>query len=315
MTISHSKTKRSPTRNLALSLLFSAAFSLGCGDSSNTASVQISIGAEDTIPDGLSSGGGDENIVDGYNIVFDNYILSIGNITLAKNGGDSIADDTVMVIDLTRVPANGRSLTTLEGIPSGRWDLFGYELPAPSTNAINDISVSTADFDRMVTQGLSYLIRGRIVDDGGTPNNTADDGAVFDRAFEIASDEEARFSQCQIEDAQGAGLDVPRAGTTAELTIHGDHIFFSAFPDGAESIMRRAAWLTQIADIDNDNQLTRVDFEAATDLGTIFPASDYSLSGSPISPLHNAWDFIEGQLLTQGHFFGEGECEFGRAAE
>ena len=36
----------------------------------------------------------------------------------------------------------------------------------------------------------------------------------------------------------------------------------------------------------------------------------YQLGGSPITPLDTMWAYVIGQLETQGHFQGEGECPF-----
>jgi hypothetical protein len=74
--------------------------------------------------------------------------------------------------------------------------------------------------------------------------------------------------------------------------------------------MRLAQWLWDIED-DGDGVLTQADFEAATNVEELFPAPTYTLTGGPIEPIENAWDFVRAQLGTQGHIRGEGECEWG----
>ena len=98
--------------------------------------------------------------------------------------------------------------------------------------------------------------------------------------------------------------------SSAEVTIHGDHIFFNGFPEEEGTVRRLAQWMADIEDINDDDVLTQVDFEAATDLGALFPASEYELTGGPLE-ITTAWDFVRAQLGTQGHFQGEGECDWG----
>jgi hypothetical protein len=94
--------------------------------------------------------------------------------------------------------------------------------------------------------------------------------------------------------------------------MHGDHMFFNGFPEEEGNVMRQAEWLWEVEDIDDDGLLTKTDFEAATDIGALFPSppqGNYELTGGPL-PISNAWDFIRAQLGTQGHIFGEGECQW-----
>jgi hypothetical protein len=90
-------------------------------------------------------------------------------------------------------------------------------------------------------------------------------------------------------------------------------MFFNGFPEDEGNVVRQAGWLWSVEDVDQDGVLTRVDFEAATDIGSLFPSppsGNYELTGGPL-PIQSAWDFIRAQLGTQGHIFGEGECEWG----
>ena len=77
------------------------------------------------------------------------------------------------------------------------------------------------------------------------------------------------------------------------------------------SVVRLAQWMWDVEDVDSDG-LTKADFEAATDVESLFPSPPngaYELTGAPIDAINNAWDFIRAQLATQGHILGEGECE------
>jgi len=100
---------------------------------------------------------------------------------------------------------------------------------------------------------------------------------------------------------------VVTSGTTtnASVTIHGDHLWFGAFPSGDELVERRAQWLAN-CDLDQDGTVTEAEL-MGTDAAAVFPAPEYNLSGAPV-PILDAWDFVAAQVRTQGHLNGEGEC-------
>src|SRR5262249_34946935 len=103
------------------------------------------------------------------------------------------------------------------------------------------------------------------------------------------------------------GFAVSRGGTSNHnFTIHGDHWFFNAFPEGAEIVTRRAQWIAD-ADLDRDGETTIEELQNVR-AADAFPSAQYSLSGSPI-PIETAYDFLIAQSHTIGHFDGEGECE------
>ena len=295
------------------SKLLLSALALGvyaCGNGSGgDGNLQVLIGAEETIPDGLQSGDGDENILDGFNVDFDDYIVSIGNVEMSMGGKKTQTDDTVIVVDLTSLPTAGLTLVDFVGIPTGQYDEFGFETPMPTLESTLDDSVDPNDFEAMVDNEWSYLIRGVLTDDGGTPGDNSDDGQVVNRRFEIGATVPTVYSFCGVDDAQMLGVSVS-VESSAEVTIHGDHIFFNGFPEEEGTVRRLAQWMADIEDINDDDVLTQVDFEAATDLGSLFPSSEYELTGGPLE-VTTAWDFVRAQLGTQGHFQGEGECDWG----
>lgn len=279
---------------------------LGCGGAGGgNGNLQILLGAEETIREGLQSGDGDEHLLDGFNVEFDNYIVSVGNVEMSMGGARTQADDTVIVVDLTNLPTAGLTLIDFTGIPTGQYDEFGYETPAPTLDAL-DQGVGAVDFQAMVDNGWSYLIRGVLRDDGGTPGDESDDGQLVEQRFEIGADVPGVYTFCGAEEAQVLGVSVS-TNSSAELTIHGDHIFFNGFPEEEGTTRRLGQWMADVDDTNDDGVLTRVDFEAATDLGSLFPSSQYELTGGPLL-ITSAWDFVRAQLGTQGHIQGEGEC-------
>jgi len=163
--------------------------------------------------------------------------------------------------------------------------------------------VSQEDIDAMVENGWSYIIEGTLTQES--------DGATID--FLIEADVPAVYTDCSLED-QEPGVNV-HASSDAEITIHVDHVFFNGFPEDEGNVQRLAAWMWTVGqEQDTDGTITREDFEAATNTEELFPsppAGPYELTGSPVLPIDNAWDFVRAQLGTQGHIFGEGECEWG----
>jgi hypothetical protein len=281
--------------SLAILTAFGAA---GCGsESTPTGSLVVSIQAEDTITGGLAAGMGDEDIVDGWSVSFDDYIVAIGHVRLAPMaGGTPIEVHEELVVDLTTVPGTGRQLASLPSIAEGRYS-FEYETPVASADATRDASVSQADHDRMVAEGCTYLIRGSATNGARTI------------AFDLCLDAEAAYACSAMEGMEG--IAVSASTNAAFMTIHGDHLFFDGFPAGDEAVVRRrAGWMALVDDATGaDGMLTNADLEATPI--SILPTDEYALAGAPTvegTPITNMALYARAQLSTQGHLNGEGEC-------
>ncbi len=287
-------------RYLATSMLLTGL--AGCGDegAGGDGNLSVRIQAEDTIPGGLQAGDGDESITDGFDVDFSRYVISIGMVSMSQlDGRNAQSSDAVAIADFTRLGSSAPELTSFMGIPTGQYTELGFETPVPGSAAVN-LNAEEADFDAMVSNGWSYLIDGTLT--------RVQDGA--ERRFVIEAAVPAVYTACAVEDLE-PGVNVG-TGSTLEITMHGDHLFFNGFPEEEGNIARQAQWLWDVEDVDEDDVITRVDLEAATDIGSLFPsppAGTYELTGGPL-PINSAWDFVRAQLATQGHIFGEGECEW-----
>jgi len=276
----------------------------GCGSSSTggNGNLSVVIAAEETIVDGLQAGEGDENILDGFDVNFVRYIAVIGNVAMAQVAGANPESSSVVAIaDLTSLPTSLPELTSFSGISTGQYTSFGLETPAPDSTVININGVEQDDIDTMVANGWTYIIEGTITQ--------VSDGATKD--FLIEADVPTTYTDCAV-DGMEPGVNVA-SNSSVDVTLHGDHIFFNGFPEEEGNVQRLAQWLWDIEDANSDGVLTKSDFVEATDVGSLFPSPPqgaYELTGGPISPIGNAWDFIRAQLGTQGHIFGEGECEW-----
>ena len=265
----------------------------------------VLLDAEDTIAGGLEPGTGEENIVDGWTVRFSKYIVAIGDVRVVRSrDGVELSEPTVLVVDLAALPSGGLTLARFEAIDAVRWDQFGYATPSAS-GATRHESVRTADFDEMAANGWTYLIEGTLTNPSGEscpPGEACRPAPSLSFRFGVTAS--AVFGPCQAEDGL-PGVTVTEGITTVSVTIHGDHVFFDAFPSGAEVVERRAQWLAN-ADIDGDDAITDAEL-MGLDAAEIFPTSTHRLAGSPF-PIDTAWDVVRAQLSTQGHFQGEGEC-------
>lgn len=289
--------------------------------------LRVLVEAEDVIIDGLDPGEGVENIRDGWAVRFDQYIVAIGAIDVRRSTDASFTGkaEEIHVIDLSAISAGGESLWSLSDLEEGRWEFF-YSTTSAAIGATRHPTVSEDDFALMDDQGLTYLIRGTLEQAGGKscpPASlaTPPDGAVADGSnaagdpcypapvvsFEIAALAETQFGPCEVDDVPGFGI-TAGSETSVAITIHGDHLFFNGFPEGAEGgVMRLAQWLAD-CDLDLDGAVTRAELEAISPSDLVELDERYQLGGAPTSPLANMWIYVQAQLMTQGHFQGEGEC-------
>ncbi|MBC7172513.1 MAG: hypothetical protein H5U40_08815 [Polyangiaceae bacterium] len=290
---------------LSLGAALSACGGEGTGD------VRILIEAEDTIVSGLLAGTGDEDIQDGWAVVFDTYLVAIGNVELGRraDAGAVIATEEARIFDLAAV-SSGDQLSFLEAVPSGRWDLFSYETPRAAAATPCEASVEADDCAAMRDGGLTYLIRGTLSKSGGQSCPPGKECRPADAiAFELAVVAPTRYEGCQ--DNEVAGVAIPEGGeTSAKLTLHGDHLFFDSFPGVGEGVVvRRAQWLAN-ADVNEDGRVDMVELQSIDDgdFPALFPDfATHSFTGSPLT-IETAADYARAQLSTQGHLNGEGEC-------
>lgn len=308
------------TRGIVRAALAIAMVLGGCGGPS-PGDVELLFEGDDGIRGGIAAGTTEEAIVDGWSVTFDTYAVAVGDVEL-RGGGDGVfREQQSLVVDLAQL-ATGRRAALFEGVPAGAWPELFYSTTLVTAETARDETVSQADFDRMVAEGCTYLMRGTLESPSGQRCLLGDPAActaVTSIAFDLCAPAATVFGPCQSDTGIEGLVVVAGTTTTGTLTIHGDHIFFNGFPEGAEgSIVRRAQWLVN-ADADADGTVTRADLESihATDFGTLFPTDPgdgmpgFHFGGAPTidgHPIETAWDYLRAQLKTQGHFQGEGEC-------
>ncbi|MFW6067057.1 MAG: hypothetical protein ACOC97_01875 [Myxococcota bacterium] len=299
----------------------------GCGDGgAGAGSLRVLLEPEDVVIEGLEPGDGGEDIRDGWAVTFDRYLLAVGDIDLhfATDPSREAEAPEVHVVDLTQLSPSGLSLWTLDGLREGRWEVW-YATPGAADGSMPHDDVAEEDHDAMIASDWTYLVDGVLTKADGescppaalatpgdrTPNgNTSGGNDCYDAPsvrFTFGATAETTYGPCEADGVQGVAI-AAGATQTAALTIHGDHLFFNGFPEGAEGgVSRLAQWLAD-CDLDLDGTVTREELEAIapSDLPEI--DDRFQLGGSPITPLADMYDYAIAQLKTQGHFQGEGEC-------
>lgn len=308
--------------------LMSALLFAGCGSDSdeNTGDLTVLVESESTITAGLDPGDEVENIRDGWQVRFDNFVVVIGEIEahLATDESVEAHAEELIAVDLKSVPESGLPLWNLTGLRAGRYE-FRYATTGAAHGATRHESVSEADFSAMVDSDATYLVRGTLTKEDGVScpppalsqpgtaeasgTNAASD-PCYDNptiSFEFLAPAETLFGPCEVDGIPGFSIAAGSTQTVA-ATLHGDHIFFNGFPEGDEGgVLRLAQWLAD-SDLDLDGAVTQEELQGIPPSALSELDARYQLGGSPITPLNSMWDYVQAQLKTQGHMNGEGEC-------
>jgi hypothetical protein len=282
----------------------------GCGDTSGTGTLQVFAAAEDTIPDGLEPGTGDENIQDGWTVQYDKFLISIGNFRASRSTSpsDRLSEPKTWILDLKALPTDGFVLANLPKVTATRWDKVGFDLPNASAASQKAAITSQADHDFMVQNGYSIYFEMTLTKSDGQsckPSAPADCVPRTGLKAKWGLKAGTAFDDC-APPMGDAGFAVPTGGTVqVKPTIHGDHWFFSNLTQGAELTSRFAQWIVD-ADLDRDGETTLTELKGVK-ASDVFKAPTYNLTGASI-PINNAHDYLEAQARTLGDYQGEGEC-------
>jgi hypothetical protein len=143
---------------LALALVPLTACELGIG------SVQVFIEAEDTIPEGLEPGDGDEQVVDGWTVRYDKFLVVVGGFTAARSddGNDVLVGPDPQIVDLLNLPAGGLVLAEFTEVSAVRWDEVEYSLPNASADTPAAEGTAAADRELLASNGWSLYVAGEI---------------------------------------------------------------------------------------------------------------------------------------------------------
>ncbi|WP_437673104.1 hypothetical protein [Sorangium sp. So ce131] len=282
----------------------------GCGDggaASETGTVQVFVEPEDTIPEGLEPGTGEENIADGWKVTYEQFLVTVGNVRAGRTDADeTLGDPSVFVLDLKNAPATRYVIAEFQDVSAVRWNHFGFDLPNARAGVKTLPPTKEDDVAMMVENGYSLFFAGVIEKAGGESCPPPGDTCVpaeqvrFRWGFSAGTS----FDDCATEDGL-TGFSVPTSGTVAvKPTIHGDHWFFDNITTGVELTKRYAQYVAD-CDLDGDGETTIEELRqvSATD---VF-GDEYNIT-VPGDPIETAYDYVVAQARTLGDFQGDGEC-------
>ncbi|MCG3136654.1 MAG: hypothetical protein HJJLKODD_00489 [Phycisphaerae bacterium] len=241
---------------------------LGSGGCSETTLHQLNIHVygEEFIEDQIPSAE-----TDGWSISFDQFLVSIGNVRVLQGTQELFSQPDFMVFDLTEPTAGvGQEINTLDTPAVDGLHEVIYQI-APSTTAQGS-NVSAVDLQLIQDNGWSILVR-------GTANNGTDT-----KTFTIGFTANTTYSGCYIT------LSYTNGAADAQITIHGDHLFYSDLT--AEPQILFGPWAE--ADSNDDGEITAAELQAV-------PVND-------VVGVDNLLELVIRQVEAIGHINGEGHC-------
>jgi hypothetical protein len=282
------------SRRLALALLVLAACA---ADGEGTLSFRIS-GEEGA----LSGFPNDEGaFVDGWSLLFDQYLVAVGDIHIAANGGGTGArEEQVYIADLH---AGEPDFDEIGPLAARRWDRVSWNMRAPT--AADDVvaldGVADEDVARMIDGGFVYWIAGRA---------TKDDREV---TFAFGLDNPTANRDCTNGFDGTDGLVVRNNTVTeAEITVHVEHLFWDTL--GSEQNELRFEPIAAVADAEGvvtwdalaEQQLASMH---GADGEPLLDEMGEALFYNPGSlPIANLQEFVLAATRTQAHLGGAGLC-------
>ncbi len=271
----------------SLILVASAVSWAACGDEGGSGTLLVTTYGEDFIEKSIPAAtGGGEGMADGYSVKFGKFLVALSGLKVAHGEGDLGGEVAgPLVFDLH--PAGPHTVATFQDIGARRWDRVSVTLaPAKAAAAGN---AAAADVKLMNDNGYSVYVEGT-AEKGGKKH-------TFRWGFTTAT----RYAECH-EKTSGHGVVVPTGGSaTAEITIHGDHLFYDDLQSSDPSLRFEAV---AKADADADGEVTLAEL-AKVDLTTL-PAGQYGTGGA--GSVKDLGQFIASLTRTLVHFQGEGHC-------
>lgn len=226
-----------------------------------------------------------EGVVDGWSIKYDSFLVVLSDVWLEEGGVEVVGRPEARVFDLTR--PGPHAVADFDAVPSGTYPSLTASIrPAAPTAGNADAAAVT----RMREAGWSVYAEGRAT--------RGADSKAFAWGFDTAT----RYYDCVDADDK-PGVVVPNGGAArAQLTIHGDHLFFDDL-QSADAVLRFDAIAD--ADADADGVVTLAEL-AEVELSQL-PPDRYGTGGD--SRLQDLAAFVTAQTRSLLHFQGEGHCQ------
>jgi len=228
---------------------------------------------EEYIEDAIPSA----DVADGYEIVFDEFLIALSGVALVDGNGDAVA--TVQGQQVFDLSATGPHQVGTTDVLATHYDRV-YMTVAPASGAVAG-NASDDQVAFMNDGGLSISATGTA--------SLAADSYTFSWDFTTDTHYACEPDLTIADGGEGA----------TELTMHGDHLFYDDLedPDAAVTFGVLAA-----ADADADGEITRAELEAVDVALTGYGVGQYS-------DVQDLWSFVSHLTRTLGHIDGEGHCQ------
>lgn len=275
-------------RNFALILVIFSVFS-GCTGENGSGTLEFTLYGEDFIEQGIPAAASseDEGLVDGWSVQFSKFFICIGNLKVEDHSGVVGAEDSAFYIFDVHQPGP-HTFATFTEVDAQRWEHVSFTIRRADSSALSG-NVSNDDVDFMAQNNYSVYVE-------GTASNGTDT-----YSFTWGFDTETDYGDCHHDDF-GDGVLVPNGGVeSAEITIHGDHLFYDDL-QSSDTVLRFNA--IQIADSNTDFDITLEEL-AGVDLTTLTEGT-YGTGG--VGTVEDLGAFIRALTQTLGHYRGEGHC-------
>jgi len=288
-----------PHSRISLSALLTCALALvGCGPA-GTGTLSVVVSGEEGAERGFPS----TELVDGWSVGFERYLVSIGDVVLTDDGGEVVrALETPTVVDLHRGSA---TIATLRDVPAGRLG-FNFSVTPPTADAVVGAGVSEADVAEMREKGLTYLLVGTATKPPHAPVR-----------FRLGLAAPVRLSDCTNGVDGTQGVVIPASSTTeAELTFHVEHLLYDRLGTHSGVKLRFEA----IAAMADESGLVTLEQLAAQPVLSPVGMDGAPLTdadGSPViydpgaSSVQSLDGFLVRTVRDQAHLNGGGLCTLG----
>lgn len=250
------------------------AIEFSCADKEGQGTLKFELWGEAFIEDGIP----EAELVDGFSITFDKFLINLGQISVAQQGDEPAFEDAAMKIwDLTQ---EGPFPIAEVTVPVGEYDDTSYTI-AKATSSSTSGNAAIADLQMMTNNGYSIYVSG-----------TATDG-MRTKTFKWGFNTETHYGPCYCE-----AVLVDGGEASIQITIHGDHLFYDDAT--AENPSLRFNDIA-LADDNDDDEIMAAELSAYS----ITTLPNYGVGNLDID---NLWDFISHMTSTLGHIDGEGHC-------
>ena len=281
------------TRAIAVAVL--SATTLGC-QSFKEGDLAIFASAE-----GVAIGDEDLPFVDGWNVSFSKYLVSISGLTVSQTEGDAAGNSQAhYVVDLAQQEPR---IELMELLNPQRWDVFSFSVEAPDTKGrVKLLGATDEDVTRLEDGGYNYWIEG-----------TADkDGQTLTFAWGLSNPADYEACTNGVDDTQGVVV-TNNTVTNVEITIHVAHLFFDTL--GTEQNRQRFGAIAAKAEADGTIPFGALASQSLSDLrdanGDPLHDQDGPVvyhPGATVLPTNNLQQFILASTRVQAHVGGDGLC-------